>query len=96
MLLVLALVFAATGQSFDLARPQHAFAADASSDIPGLPLPGPIAAGRLGGAIYDVVYRFSVAPGYVIVASLNGSPGTDFDLYLFDSSATTVLSKTGC
>ncbi len=70
-------------------------AADPSADIPGVPLPGPVAAGRLGGAIYDVVYRFPVAPGYVIVASLTGAAGTDFDLYLFDASATTVLSTTG-
>src|SRR3972149_1997908 len=66
-----------------------------SSDIPGVPLPGPIAAGRLGGAIYDVVYRLSVAPAHVIVASLTGAAGTDFDLSLFDASATTVLSDTG-
>lgn len=70
-------------------------AAEPSSDIPGVALPGPVAAGRLGGAIYDVVYRFSVAPGHVIVASLTGAAGTDFDLYLFDSSATTVLSTVG-
>jgi Bacterial Ig-like domain len=70
-------------------------AADLSSDIPGIPMPGAVAAGRLGGAIYDVVYRLQVAPGYVIVASLTGTTGTDFDLYLFDSTATTVLSKTG-
>lgn len=70
-------------------------AADPSADIPGVPLPGPVAAGRLGGSIYDVVYNFSVPPGYVIVASLSGATGTDFDLYLFDASATTVLSSTG-
>ncbi len=70
-------------------------AADSSSDIPGVPLPGPVAAGRLGGAIYDVVYRLTVSPGYVIVASLTGAPGTDFDLYLFDESATTVVSNVG-
>lgn len=69
--------------------------ADSSSDIPGIPLPGPVAAGRLGGAIYDVVYRFSVAPGHVIVASLTGADGTDFDMYLFDASATTVRSTVG-
>jgi hypothetical protein len=68
---------------------------DANSDIPGLPLPGPVAAGRLGGAIYDVVYRLTVAPGHVIVASLTGTAGTDFDIYLFDDSATTVLSTVG-
>jgi hypothetical protein len=70
-------------------------AADPSADIPGVALPGPVAAGRLGGAIYDVVYRLSVAPGQVIIASLTGAAGTDFDLYLFDSSATTVLSAAG-
>src|SRR3990172_7546294 len=72
-----------------------AVAAESSADIPGVPLPGPIAAGRLGGAIYDVVYRLSVAPGYVIVASVTGTVSTDFDLYLFDASATTVLSNVG-
>ena len=70
-------------------------AADPSSDIPGIPLPGTIATGTLGGPIYDVVYRIAVAPGSVIVASLSGSPGTDFDLYLFDSTATTVQSDAG-
>jgi len=51
--------------------------------------------GRLGGPIYDVVYRVDVQPGYVIVAGLSGRAGTDFDLYLFDSTATTVLSNQG-
>ena len=74
---------------------QSVAAADASSDIPGIPLPGSVAAGRLGGAIYDVVYRVQMPAGYVMVASLTGTAGTDFDLYLFGSSATTVLSKTG-
>ena len=66
-----------------------------SSDIPGVELPGPVAAGRLGGGIYDVVYRIGVAPGHVIVASLTGTAGTDFDIYLFDGSASTVLSDVG-
>ncbi len=69
--------------------------ADPSSDIPGIELPGPVAAGRLGGAIYDVVYRFPVTAGHVIVASLTGTDGSDFDLYLFDSRATTVVSSVG-
>jgi hypothetical protein len=56
---------------------------------------GPVATGRLGGPIYDVVYRLTTQPGYVIVASLTGTGGTDFDLYLFDSTATTVLSDVG-
>jgi hypothetical protein len=72
-----------------------ASAAEASADIPGVPLPGPVAAGRLGGAIYDVVYSLSVAPGHVIVASLTGTAGTDFDIYVFDATATTVVSESG-
>lgn len=70
-------------------------AADSASDIPGIPLPGPVAAGRLGGAIYDAVYRIDVPAGFVIVASVTGTAGTDFDMYLFDSSATTVVATTG-
>lgn len=70
-------------------------AAEPSADIPGIELPGPLAAGRLGGDVYDVVYRVSVPAGHVIVASLTGATGTDFDLYLFDQSATTVLSTVG-
>lgn len=70
-------------------------AADASADIPGVPLPGPISAGRLGGAVYDVVYRLAVEPGHVLVASVTGASGTDFDIYLFDDTATTVLSTQG-
>jgi hypothetical protein len=31
----------------------------------------------------------------VVVASLTGSPGTDFDIYLFDASATTVVNNVG-
>lgn len=68
---------------------------DLSSDIPGVPLPGPVATGQLGGPIYDVVFRIQVAAGSVIVASLTGTDGTDFDLYLFDQTATTVSSRTG-
>jgi hypothetical protein len=65
------------------------------SDIPGIPLPASVATGYLGGPIYDVVYRLLVQPGYVIVAGLTGPAGTDFDLYLFDSTATTVVSNQG-
>ena len=90
-----ALLVGASGISGHAPAISVAMAADPSSDIPGVALPGPIATGRLGGAIYDVVYRLSVAPGYVIVASVTGTAGTDFDLYLFDASATTVLSNVG-
>ena len=86
-----ALVMAGTA-TFLAATPSHAAP---ESDIPGVPLPGPVATGLLGGPIYDVVYRLQVQPGYVIVAGLTGTSGTDFDLYLFDSTATTVVSNQG-
>jgi len=70
-------------------------AADSSSDIPGVPLTPGVVVGPLGGNIYDVVYSLDVAPGAVVLASLTGSSGTDFDLYLFDSSATTVVTNQG-
>ncbi len=91
-LLAFAVFIAMTGPVF---VPSPASAAAPESDIPGIPLPGAVATGQLGGPIYDVVYRFTVQPGYVIVAGLTGTPGTDFDLYLFDSTATTVLSNQG-
>ena len=90
-----ALIVGAGGISDHVPAVPIARASDPSSNIPGVPLSGPIATGRLGGAIYDVVYSVSVSPGYVIVASLTGSTGTDFDLYLFDSTATTVISDVG-
>jgi hypothetical protein len=71
-------------------------AADQSSDIPGIPLPSPVVSGQLGGPVFDVVYRLDVPAGYVIVAGLGGTTGTDFDLFLFDSSATSVASNIGC
>jgi Bacterial Ig-like domain len=70
-------------------------AADQTSDIPGTALPGTVTSGLLGGAIYDVVFHLEVPAGSVIVASLTGTAGTDFDLYLFDQTATTVLSTAG-
>jgi len=63
------------------------------SNIPGTPLPSSPVTGQLGGPIYDHVYRVSVPAGSVLLASLTGDPGTDFDLYLFDSSATSVLEN---
>jgi hypothetical protein len=69
--------------------------ADSSSDIPGVPLSPGVVVGPLGGSIYDAVYSLDVAPGSVILASVTGSAGTDFDLYLFDGSATTVVTNQG-
>ncbi|MGC8635283.1 MAG: Ig-like domain-containing protein [Candidatus Limnocylindrales bacterium] len=87
--LVLVLVVGAT-----VAVPAGA-QADSSSNIPGVPIPGSVVTGQLGGPIYDVVYRITMPAGAVLVAGLSGSPGTLFGLYLFDSTATTVVGTQG-
>ena len=69
--------------------------AAANSDIPGVPLPGSVVTGRLGGPVYDRVYQLDIEPNRIILLSLTGAAGTDFDLYLFDSSATTVYGGLG-
>lgn len=39
-----------------------------------------------------MVYRVVVPPGHVLLAAMTGDPSTDFDLYLFDSSATDIYA----
>ena len=90
-----ALVVVASVIVLVLSQVSAARAVDTSSNIPGVPFPAPVAVGSLGGPIYDVVYRIQVPPSTLIVAALTGSAGTDFDLYLFDSTATTVYSTVG-
>jgi hypothetical protein len=90
-IVVSAMLLAGTGI---VANSPSALAAP-ESDIPGIPLPGPSVSGPLGGPIYDVVYRLQVPAESVVVAGLTGSSGTDFDLYLFDGSATSVVNNVG-
>jgi hypothetical protein len=75
--------------------PTPVLGAPADADIPGVPLPGPVVTGLLGGEIYDHVYSIQVPARNVLVASLTGDPGTDFDLYLFDATATTIWGTNG-
>lgn len=79
------------GGSVAAAVPAATRATTVAQDIPGTVLVGPIATGVLGGDAYDAVYAVDVPQGSVILVDLTGSPNTDFDLYLYDSSATTVL-----
>lgn len=67
--------------------------ADSSANIPGVPLPGSTVTGNLGGPIYDVVYRVQVPAGSVLLASMTGGSGTDFDLYVFDSTAVDIYAN---
>ena len=83
------------GISGALAAPGVVADADSSSDIPGVPLTPGSSSGRSAGTSTTWSTPLSCAPGTVILASLTGSAGTDFDLYLFDSSATTVVTNQG-
>jgi hypothetical protein len=76
-------------------RPAAVARAADDSNIPGVPLPSHVVEGLLGGPIYDHVYSLDVPASSVILLSLSGSSGSDFGLYLFDSSATTVYSTQG-
>lgn len=91
--LVVLVAFAVSGFA-GVGGPSSALAAS-TSNIPGVPLPGPVVSGQLGGPIYDVVFSLDVPSGYVVVANLSAAPGTLFGLYLFDSTATTVESTQG-
>ena len=75
-----------------IATPAPVHASDDLHNIPGVSLTAPTASGQLGGPIYDVVYRVLVPAGHVLIVSMTGSPGTDFDLYLFDSGATDIYA----
>ncbi len=87
--LALALLIAAGSV---VALPGRAFAQDNAHNIPGVPLPSSTVSGLLGGPIYDVVYRVTVPAAHVLVISMTGTAGTDFDLYLFDASATNIYA----
>ena len=80
------------GMSAFLTAPVAAAAADNPNNIPGVPLPSGAVSGQLGGKTYDVVYRVVVAAGHTLVLSTTGTSGTDYDLYLFDSSAADIYA----
>ena len=87
---LLGLLFAASAVALAPAAP---VLAATTGNIPGLPLPGSVVTGKLGGPIYDVVYSVAVPPAHVLLVSLTGTAGTDFDLYLFDSTATNIYAE---
>ncbi|SDP07052.1 pre-peptidase C-terminal domain-containing protein [Paenibacillus sp. yr247] len=74
----------------------NAFRALWDKDIPGTPLQDGTVSDKLDAASNpDKVYALDLKAGEQINLSLTGDAGTDFDLELYDSSATTVASKAG-
>ncbi len=82
-----------TGGMINAADAVGSAASDA--DIPGVPLPGSVVNGTLDqDTDLDDVFAVHLLKGEKLVATMSsGTPGTDFDLYLYDKTATTV--KTG-
>ena len=67
-------------------------AEDPASNIPGVAWPGSSVASRVGGAIYDRVWRLTLNEPRLVVISLSGASGSQLGLYVFDSGATSVTS----
>ena len=69
-------------------------AEDPTANIPGVAWPGSSVASRVGGAIYDRVWRLTLNEPRLVVISLSGASGSQLGLYVFDSGATSVTSGT--
>ena len=67
--------------------------ADDLHNIPGVPLSAASVSGKLGGPVYDDVYRVVVPAGHILLAAMTGNAGTDFDMYLFDVTATDIYAQ---
>jgi subtilisin family serine protease len=66
------------------------------NDIPGVAFPGTSKSETLNSTSdKDDVYSIKLLKGEKVTVTLTGATGTDFDLYLYNSSATTVNSSAG-
>ncbi|TWD92415.1 pre-peptidase [Neobacillus bataviensis] len=69
---------------------------NADDDIPGVALTGSKVTDSLNQTSdLDDVYAVTLSKGEKLTANLSGAAGTDFDLYLYDSKATTAQSSDG-
>lgn len=65
-------------------------------NIPGVPLKGTSVSSTLNALTdKDDVYSINLLKGEKLSVSLSGTTGTDFDIYLYDKSASTVNSSAG-
>lgn len=79
-----------------LLNAQAAVNTQADNDIPGKPFPGTTVSGTVSATTdLDDVYSLDLKKGEKVTVTLTGATGTDFDLYLYKPSATTVKSSDG-
>ncbi|MFM2104411.1 MAG: hypothetical protein RL006_578 [Chloroflexota bacterium] len=69
-------------------------AEDNAAEIPGTLWSGGRASGSVGGSSYDRVWRLVLTEARVALVQLRGEAGAELGLYLFDGSATSVVSGT--
>ena len=76
------------------AAPAPTLAADAVSEIPGVTWVGPSVSSTVGGDITDRVWRIQVTSARQAVIDLTGASGAELGLYVFGSTATSILTAT--
>ncbi|PLS01487.1 S8 family serine peptidase [Neobacillus cucumis] len=79
-----------------MARADKALVVISDDDIPGIAFPGTSVTNTLSSTTdLDDVFSINLVKGQKITVTLSGATGTDFDIYLYDKSATTVKSSAG-
>ncbi|PGV53326.1 hypothetical protein COD92_06960 [Bacillus sp. AFS037270] len=77
-----------------MARADKALVVQSDNDIPGIAFPGTSVTNTLSSTTdLDDVYSINLVKGQKITVTLSGATGTDFDIYLYNSTATTVKSS---
>ncbi|NQW55835.1 MAG: hypothetical protein HQ458_03125, partial [Chloroflexi bacterium] len=69
-------------------------AAESGVEIPGIAWPGRPVTSTVGGPVFDQVWRLELPQGRVALIRLDGASGSELGLYLFDETATSILSAT--
>ncbi|MFZ9768040.1 MAG: Ig-like domain-containing protein [Candidatus Limnocylindrus sp.] len=69
-------------------------AAESGAEIPGIAWPGGPLRSTAGGPVVDRVWRIELPQGRVALIRLDGASGSELGLYLFDETATSILSAT--
>ncbi|MDR4949953.1 S8 family serine peptidase [Neobacillus cucumis] len=79
-----------------MARADKALAYQPDSDIPGIPFTGTSVTTTANATNdKDDVYSMDLLKGERVTVTLSGATGTDFDIYLYNNTATTVNSSAG-
>lgn len=67
---------------------------DLAGNIPGVAWSGTSVSSRVGGPIFDRVWRLVLAEPRLVVINLNGVSGSQLGLYVFDDTASSVTTDT--